>query len=63
MITATCIVSARLVGKILRNRKVTTFEEVLAIHKELPWNDIAIFESPDGHGGEMWAFYPHDDRR
>lgn len=60
--TATCIISSRTTGHILRNRTVTTFEEVQAIHKELPRNDIAIFESDDGHGGEMWAFYPDDDR-
>ena len=62
MIEATCIISSH--GRILRNRKVTTFEQVAVIHAQLPKNDIAMFENPDGEGGAMWAFFPElDDPR
>lgn len=54
----TCIVLTKDNGKILRKKAVTTFAEVEALHKQFPTHDIAIFEDPEGHGGEMWAYYP-----
>lgn len=56
--TATCIILTRSSDKPLRKRSVTSFEEVLAMHKEFPKHDIAIFEDPTGKTGEMWSYYP-----
>lgn len=56
-IVAHCVVISES-GRVLRSRRVTTFEEVLATHRELPRRDIAVFEEKDGKGGAMWAFFP-----
>lgn len=54
--SAQCIVLAKNAPRVLRNRIVTTLDEVAALHEELPRNDIGVtWEGID------WVFFPELD--
>lgn len=60
--TCTAIVLARNSAHILRKKLVTTFEELLELHRLFPRNDIGLFTDPTGEGGDLWMYIPeHDD--
>ena len=60
-IKATVVVLARNAAKVIRNRQVTSLDEVKAIHEELPRNDIAVFLGDDPETAERYTFYPELD--
>lgn len=60
-IKATVVVLARNAAKVIRNRQVTSLDEVRAIHAELPRNDIAVFFGDNPETAEMWTYYPEMD--
>lgn len=56
MSNAQCIVLAKNAARVVRNRIVTSLDEVAAIHAEVPQNDIGVtWEGID------WVFFPEFD--
>ena len=60
-VVMTAIVLSRNSGHVLRKKPVTTYEELKALHKQFPRNDIGVFEDPTGETGDMWMYMPDYD--